>query len=98
MVKDGRDTGSISGSGRSPGEGNGNPLQYSSLGNPMKSGAWWATDNGVTKIRTQLSTHTHTTTTPRTEIFAVGGLFEKEKANLKRKTSLYTEVIVNIGH
>ena len=95
---DGRDTGSVSGSERSPEEGNGNPLQYSSLGNPMNRGAWWAADNGLAKIRTQLSTHTHPTTTPRTEIFAVGELFEKEKANLQRKTSLYTEIIVNIGH
>jgi len=38
-----RDAGSIPGSGRSPGEGNGNPLQYSCLGNPMDRGAWWAT-------------------------------------------------------
>ena len=44
--------GSIPGSGRSPGEGNGNPLQYSCLGNPMDRGAWWAIDHGVAKIRT----------------------------------------------
>ena len=37
------DLGSIPGSGRSPGEGNGNPLQYSCLENPMDGGAWWAT-------------------------------------------------------
>ena len=37
------DPGSIPGSGRSPGEGNGNPLQYSCLENPMDGGAWWAT-------------------------------------------------------
>ena len=36
------DPGSIPGSGRSPGEGNGNPLQYSCLENPMDGGAWWA--------------------------------------------------------
>ena len=42
-----RDTGSIPGSGRSPGEGNGNPLQYSCLKNPMDRGAWWATVHGV---------------------------------------------------
>ena len=36
-------------SGRSPGEGNGNPLQYSCLENPMNRGAWWATVNGVAK-------------------------------------------------
>ena len=36
-------------SGRSPGEGNGNPLQYSGLGNPLDRGAWWATVHGVAK-------------------------------------------------
>ena len=40
------------GLGRSPGEGNGNPLQYSCLENSMDSGAWWATAHGVTKNRT----------------------------------------------
>ena len=53
------DSGSIPGSGRSPAEGNGNPLQYSHLENPMGRGAWWAADHGVTKSRTQLSMHTH---------------------------------------
>ena len=43
------DAGSIPGSGRSPGEGNGNPLQYSCLGNPINKGAWWATVHGVAK-------------------------------------------------
>ena len=43
------DTGSIPGLGRSPGEGNGNPLQYSCLGNPIDRGAWQATIHGVTK-------------------------------------------------
>ena len=43
------DMGSIPDPGRSPGEGNGNPLQYSCLGNPMDRGAWWATAHGVTK-------------------------------------------------
>ena len=46
----------ISGSGRSPGEGNGNPLQYSCLENPMDRRAWWATVHGVTEIQTRLST------------------------------------------
>ena len=45
----------IPGSGRSPGEGNGNPLQYSCLENPMDGGAWWATVHGVAKSWTQLS-------------------------------------------
>ena len=43
------DPGSIPGLGRSPGEGNDNPPQYSCLGNPMDRGAWWATIDGVTK-------------------------------------------------
>ena len=43
------DTGLIPGSGRSPGEGNGNPLQYFCLGNPMDRGAWRATVPGVAK-------------------------------------------------
>ena len=43
------DLGSIPGLGRSPGEGNGNPLQYSHLENPMDGGAWWATVHRVTK-------------------------------------------------
>ena len=49
------DLGLIPGSGRSPGEGNGNPLQYSWLENPMDRGAWWATVHGVTKSQTQVS-------------------------------------------
>ena len=46
---DARDMGSVFGSGRSPGGGNGNPLQYSCLGNPMARGAWQAIVHGVTK-------------------------------------------------
>ena len=52
------DLGSIPGLGRSPGEGNGNPLQYSCLENPMDGGAWWATVHGVTKRWTRLSDFT----------------------------------------
>ena len=52
--------GSIPGSGRSLGGGNGNPLQYSCLDNPMGRGAWWATVHGIPKSRTRLSEHTHT--------------------------------------
>ena len=47
------DTGSIPGLGRSPGEGHGNPLQYSYLENPMDRGAWQATVDGVAKSLTQ---------------------------------------------
>ena len=49
------DPGLIPGSGRSPGEGNGNSLQYSCLTNSMDRGAWWATVHGVAKSRMQLS-------------------------------------------
>ena len=49
------DLGLFSGSRRSPGEGHGNPLQYSCLGNPMNRGAWWATVHGVAKSRARLS-------------------------------------------
>ena len=62
------DLGLIPGSGRSPGEGNSNPLQYSCLGNPMDRGAWWATVHRVAKSQTRWSTHsTHTSTTFRPE-------------------------------
>ena len=46
------DLGSIPGSGRSSGDGNGNPVQYSCLENPMDGGAWWATVHGVAKSQT----------------------------------------------
>ena len=51
------DAGLIPGSGRSPGVGNGNPHQYSCLGNLIDRGAWWATVHGVTKSQTQPNTH-----------------------------------------
>ena len=47
-----RDMGSIPGSGRFPGGGHGNPLQYSCLENPMDRGPWWATVHRVSKSRT----------------------------------------------
>ena len=52
------DPGSIPGLGRSPGEGNGNPLQYSCLENPMDRGTWRATVHGVAKSQTRLSDFT----------------------------------------
>ena len=54
------DTGSIPGSGRSPGGGSGNPLQYSCLENPTDGGAWQATVHRVAKSQTRLSDFTHT--------------------------------------
>jgi len=54
-AEDTRDMGSIPGSGRSPGGGNGNPLQYSCLEKPTDRGAWWATVHRVAKSWIQLS-------------------------------------------
>ena len=54
-VGDVRDAGSIPGSGRCPGGGYGNPLQYSCLENPMDRGTWRATVRGVTKSQTDTS-------------------------------------------
>ena len=56
------DLGLIPGLGRSPGEGNGNPLQYSCLENPMDGGAWWATVHGSQRVgpTERLHFHLHT--------------------------------------
>ena len=54
------DLGSISGLGRSPGEGHGNPFKYTCLENPMDGGAWRTTVHGVAKSRTRLSSFTFT--------------------------------------
>ena len=59
---DARDEGSIPGSGRSPGGGEGNPLQYYCLENSLDREVWWNTVHRVTKSRIQLSTYTHTHT------------------------------------
>ena len=56
------DPGSIPGLGSFPGEGNGNPLQYSCLENPKDGGAWWAPVHGVAKSQTRLSDFTLTFT------------------------------------
>ena len=58
------DKGLTPGLGRSPEEGNGNPLQCSYLGNPMDRGAWWATVHGVAKSQTRLSNNKGTTQRP----------------------------------
>ena len=55
MVKNLGDLGSFPGLGQSPGEGNGNPLQYSCLGNPMDRETWWAIPHGVAKGWIRLS-------------------------------------------
>ena len=53
------DTGTVPGSGRPPGEGNDNPLQYSCLENTMDRGAWWVTVDEATKSWTELSDQVH---------------------------------------
>ena len=59
-----RDVGLIPRSGRSPGRGHGNPLQYSCLENSMDRGAWWARVHSVAKSRTRLSELAHTEENP----------------------------------
>ena len=59
---------SISGSGRSLGVGNGNPLRYSCLKNSVNRGAWWVTVHGVTESDTTEYTHTHTHTHTHTRV------------------------------
>ena len=54
-TEDTGDMGSITGLGRFPEGGNGNPFYYSCLENPMDRGAWWATAHGIAKSQTQLS-------------------------------------------
>ena len=86
------DLGSIPGSGRSPGEGNGNPLQYSCLRNPMDRGARWATVHGVAKSRTRLTTeHTRAVcsiegqmeSVQKSTIFKAGSLVEVKGDNIQ---------------
>ena len=79
-----RDAGSIPGSGRSPGEGNGNPRQYSCLENPMGGGAWQATVCGVAKESDR--------TDPLTMTMAE---FQKEK-NVILKCSIYVPVNTDV--
>ena len=63
-AEDTRNVGLIPGLGRSPGVGNGNPLQYSCLENSMDRGVWWPTVHGITKSHMTecMDTHTHTHT------------------------------------
>ena len=63
-----RHMGLIPGSRRFPGRGNGNPLQYSCLENPMDRGAWWPTVYRVTRVRHNL-VHAHTHTHTHTQIY-----------------------------
>ena len=84
-----RDAGSIPRLGRSPGEGNGNPLQYSCLENPMDRGAWWATIHGVTKGQAQLKRLSrHASTLP---------LINKTYLHYKYFTYMHTDFSVSTG-
>ena len=77
------DLGLIPGPRRSPGEGNGNPLQYSCLENSMERGTWKATVHGVAKCRTQLSdSHTHT---PASSLKAI----QKQKNKARKMERLF---------
>ena len=58
----------------SPGEGNGNPLQYSCLGNPMDSGAWWATVLGVARVRHNWVTKQQPQVEPKLPVWQVDSL------------------------
>ena len=73
--------------GRSPGEGNGNPLQYSCLENSMVGGAWWATVHGVAKSQTRLSDFTYSLTLLCIRIYTL----EKEDCSSRRAGYFLTE-------
>ena len=72
-----RDSGTITGSGRSPGEGSGNPLQYSCLENPIDGGAWEAAVHGVAKSWTRLSDFTFFHFSPMSILKATGQLRDR---------------------
>ena len=77
------DPGLIPGLGRSPGEGNGNPPQYSCLGNPMNRGAWWATVHGVTKCWTWLSKDDNISTGRERQKVCVWGCLSCTKSKIQ---------------
>jgi len=83
------DLGLIPGSGRIPGEGNGNPLQYSCLENPKNGGAWWATAHGVAKSQTRLNNFTFTFTYPCTWPL----ILKKKTKTFNFKSFLFTELL-----
>ena len=74
------DLGSIPESGRCPGEGNGNPLQYSCLENPMEGGAWQGTVHGVAKSRTPLSDFTSHTSLQSTQVQTIVHILSNSRA------------------
>ena len=89
VTEDSRDVGSVLGSGRSPGEGNGSPLQYSCLGNPVDRGAWWATVHGVTKSWTQLSRYLSLLSILPGRVSVMGNISLLIKFKKKRSLEVY---------
>ena len=91
---DAGDVGSIPGSERPPGEGNGSPLQYSCLGNPMDRGAPQATVHGVAKGQTQLSDEAPTGTGKKSSVYlqypANKNLFFREIMDAGNRIVIYT--------
>ena len=87
-----RDPDSIPESGRSSGEGTGNPLQYSCLENPMDRGGWWATGHGVTKGRHYWTTNTFTSHEMPIAYITLGALKKKRSfsSTIRKKTRLPT--------
>ena len=73
---------SISGSGKSPGEGIGSPLQYSCLGNPMDRGAWWATFHGVKRVQ-------HNSATKQQQKIIQMSLFTKQNETHRHRKQTY---------
>jgi len=82
-----RDAGSIPGLERLPGEGNGNPLQYSCLGNLMDRGAWWTTVHRVAKVRHDLATKTTETACSNIARWSFNPGSLSEGNNQKKKVS-----------
>ena len=80
--------GSISGSKRSLGEENGNPLQHSCLGNPMDRGAWWATVPGVTKGSDMTMTKTTTNNSLKIWLFYGRYIMPLKKVHLLKIKSV----------
>jgi len=86
------DTSSIPGSGRSPGGGNGNPLQHSCLGIPMNRRARWATVHEITKSQTRLRMHA-----VHLELI-LNSHFKKMKIKFKKSHEIFNEKILTAFH
>ena len=90
------DAGLIPGSGRSPGEGNRNPFQYSCLGNLTARGTWWARVAGVTKSQTQQLKNKNQHATCEFYTWLVGGLVSLNKQKLDFANPIFRIAFSNI--